>query len=123
MTEERRSGRVDGVISEAAVRTRRPENGGPLAELAVSLAEDAIPEAPQDDRLGRIVVTNSRDELVHEVPIEEPTTVRRSYAVAIGPQPQHGQYTVSLDVDGERVDTLAIDFNCHVERPESSVDV
>lgn len=113
----------DGDISQASVRTRRPDSGAPLAELAIDLDNEAVPAAPQDRRLGRIEVTDSRDELVAEIPIEEPTSVRRSYAVAIGPQPQHGQYTLALDVGGERVDALAIDFNCHVERPGSSAEV
>jgi len=105
----------DGDIQEASVGTRRPENGGPIAELQVVLDGDAIPEGPQDDRLGRLEITNSRDEFVHEVPIEEPTSTRRSYAVAIGPQPQHGQYRLALEVDGEPVDEMAIDFTCEIE--------
>lgn len=103
-----------GDIQEAAVVTRRPENDGPLAMVEVTLADDAVPDGPQDDRLGRLSITDSRGELVHEIPIEEPTSERRSYDIAIGPQPQHGQYQFTLEVGGEQVDGMAIDFTCRL---------
>ena len=102
----------DGLIQSASVSTLRPENDGPIAQLELLLTGDAVPDGPQEDRLGRVEITNSRDDLLFEIPIEEPTSVQRSYAVAIGPQPQHGQYHLTLQVDGETVDEMELDFTC-----------
>ncbi|WP_254280690.1 hypothetical protein [Haloarcula marina] len=109
----------DGQIQQATVTTRRPPDDGPLAELEVILAADAIPEAPQGARHGSIEITDTRGELLYEIPIDDPT--QRSSAIAIGPQPQHGRYRITLQF-GEVVDELQIDFTCRFQTGEATTD-
>jgi len=64
----------DSQMQTAGVGIKGGATDNPIAKLEVTLASDAVPDGPQGGRIGRISVTNSRDELVHKIPLEEPTS-------------------------------------------------